>query len=94
MLRDAWVDVYGNEEAMFMDGFDDCICGAVERCGSPVVVAYSKIAVLEKLIGGGLTPDEAVEWMYYNQLGAWVGEHTPAFVDLDGVNTPESAPEG
>tara|TARA_R110002126_G_scaffold203171_1_gene350839 strand:- start:897 stop:1151 length:255 start_codon:yes stop_codon:yes gene_type:complete len=65
-----------------MDGFDDCIVGVVERCGSELHFAYSKPKVIERIIEDGCTSEEAVEYFEFNQLGAWVGDSTPCFIDM------------
>ena len=69
-------------EAMKMDGFNDCIIGWCERANMDEVIAYDKWKVIEKLKKGGMSGSEAMEYFYYNQLGAWVGEGTPVFIDL------------
>jgi hypothetical protein len=66
-----------------MDGYDDCIMGAVVRFGSDPFLLYDQDAVIEKLMGEGMTHEEAIEFHEYNQLGAWVGDSTPAFFVKD-----------
>ncbi len=63
-----------------MDGFDDCIAGVIERIGQKPIICYDKNKVLYKMVKDGMTYEEAVEYFEYNQLGAWVGEHTPCFL--------------
>lgn len=63
-----------------MNGFDDCIVGVVHRYGMEPVLCYDQEKVVEKLIANGMTMDEAVEFFYYNQIGAWVGNGTPCFL--------------
>jgi len=65
---------------LFMDGYDDCIAGVVERFGQPPIICYDRDKVLEKLMGDGMTDEEAVEYFEYNQKGAWMGEGTPCFI--------------
>ena len=65
---------------LFMDGFDDCIAGVVQRYGQPTIVCYDKEKVLEQLTDDGMTDEEAREYFEYNQIGAWVGEQTPCFI--------------
>lgn len=80
-IRERLCDELGlDPEALFMDGFDDCIAGAVEQFGRPRVVCYDLEQVLQKLEKQGMTPSEAEEWWSYNQVGAWVGEYTPTFI--------------
>ncbi len=83
MDRQQLLDDYGlEEETLFMDGFDDCIIGVCEQYGRPTVVAYDKDRVIDRLCAMGMSEDDAVEWFYYNQHGAWMGDYTPVFVTL------------
>tara|TARA_R100001163_G_scaffold43706_1_gene32978 strand:- start:195 stop:404 length:210 start_codon:yes stop_codon:yes gene_type:complete len=65
-----------------MTGFDDCVVGLLERFGVDVpVVVYDREKVIQKLMDNGIeTYEEAEEFYHYNQLGAWVGDGTPAFL--------------
>jgi len=65
-----------------MTGFDDCIVGILERFGVDVpVVVYDREKVIQKLMDNGIETYEGAEEFYqYNQLGAWVGDGTPAFL--------------
>ena len=67
-------------ELLFMDGYDDCIAGVVERFGQDPIVCYDKFKVIAKLMDGGMSHEEALEWFYFNQIGAWVGDGTPCFI--------------
>tara|TARA_R100000808_G_scaffold881_1_gene4162 strand:+ start:1562 stop:1756 length:195 start_codon:yes stop_codon:yes gene_type:complete len=62
-----------------MDGFDDCIVGILERFGidQPIVV-YDREKVIAKLM--------SLDHYYYNQVGGWHGEKTPAFL----IKMPEN----
>ena len=66
-----------------MDGFNDCIAGTVERYGEPEIICYDKDKVLAKLEAQGMSEDEAREFYYFNQLGAWIGDDTPCFLTVD-----------
>jgi hypothetical protein len=68
------------DHMMKADGFDDCIIGIAERCGSPNLVAYDAQKIFKKLVKQGMTEDEAVEYFYFNISGAYVGEGTPVFI--------------
>jgi hypothetical protein len=71
-----------NIKKLKMDGFDDCIEGVVERFGQIEILCYNKEKVIEKLMKeGDRTYTEALEYYEFNQLGAWVGEGTPCFLD-------------
>lgn len=69
-----------DEEALFMDGYDDCILGVCEQFGRPSVVAYDRDKVLAKLRADGMDEQEAQEFFDFNQLGAWMGDFTPVFI--------------
>jgi len=69
-----------DEQTTLMDGYDDCIIGIVERFNQQPIVCYDKTKVLMKLHEGGLSPEEAMEYFEFNQLGAWVGDSTPCFI--------------
>lgn len=66
---------------MKADGFDAAIIGSAERCGSPTMIAYDWDACVQILQDrDGMTLDDAIEFMEFNVLGAYVGDGTPVFV--------------
>ena len=69
-----------DEELVVMDSYDDCIIGICERFGQDSIVAYDLEKILLKLEAKGMSRDEAEEFFYYNQIGAWVGDRTPCFI--------------
>jgi hypothetical protein len=79
-LRQKLSKMFG-EDLLFMDDFDDCIMGVVERCGMETVVVYNRRKVLEKLIKYGMDEDEATDFHYNNQASAYMGDRTPVFFD-------------
>lgn len=68
------------DDALKMDGYDDCIVGIVERFGQPNHLIYDLDKVFKKLMVDGMTQHEAQEWYEFNMLGAYVGETTPSFL--------------
>lgn len=73
-IREDW------PELLLMDGFDDCIVGIASQFHN-TAVAYDEDQVIQKLMDQrGMDKIEAIEYMEYNQKGAWVGESTPIFV--------------
>ena len=70
-----------NDETLTMTDYDDCIIGVVEQFGRPPIVCYDKNKVLEKLQKDGMNECEAMEYFEYNQIGAYVGEKTPCFLE-------------
>ena len=68
------------EGAMKVDGFDDCICGIVERFGMDSVLLYDTDTMIEKMMSqDGMEYEDAVEYFEFNIKGAWMGEATPCF---------------
>ena len=65
------------------DGYNDCIAGNVERYGEPEIICYDKEKVLAKLEAQGMSEHEAIEFYYFNQLGACVGDDMPCFLTID-----------
>lgn len=68
-------------EALTMDGYDDCVIGICHRFGQADIVAYDYCKVIEKLVADGMTEEEAIEFYEYNQIGAWMGDLTPCFIE-------------
>lgn len=69
-----------DKELLYMDGYNDCIVGVVERFGQEPIVCYDKNKVLSKLENDGMTAEEAEEFFYFNQIGGWMGDLTPCFL--------------
>lgn len=70
-------------DALLMDGFDDAVIGTAERCGMGPLVAYDYHKCLEVLEKRGMTPEDALDYFHFNCLGAFVGEGTPMFINLE-----------
>ena len=63
------------------DGFDDAIAGIIRQFNQPAKVVYDYGKCLEILQKrDGMTHDEAIEFMEFNVVGAYVGEDTPAWM--------------
>lgn len=68
-----------SEETLYATGFDAALLGiGVQFNKELAIYDYSKC--IEILIQDGMTSEEADEWMSYNVLGSYVGEHTPIFL--------------
>lgn len=68
-----------NEDILYADGFDRALLGIAIQFNKRFAI-YDYEKCLGILIGNGMTDEEAVEWMEYNVIGAYVGESTPAFL--------------
>ncbi len=78
--RDEIFELY--PDTLRMDGYDESIIGIAERFGMDTVIAYDKNKVLAVLQAQGMSEDEAWEFFYFNQVGAWLGDTTPVFVTV------------
>lgn len=79
-LRDLIAEF--NPDALFMDGHDDALVGLASRFGMNDVACYDYDKVIAALMKDGMTEEQAVEFFEFNQIGAWMGENTPAFIRL------------
>lgn len=69
-------------EILRADGFDEAIIGTVQCKGRATVLCYDYAKCVEILCErDGMEYDDAVEFMEFNVVDAYVGEHTPAFLN-------------
>ena len=66
-----------------MDGYNDCVTGVILRANQAPILCYDLEAILQRHVDDGMTREEAIEFFEFNQLGAWVGDGTPCFLDKD-----------
>jgi hypothetical protein len=71
------IELYPNEEFLFVDGFDDAIIGVDENKGR---IVYDIDEIINILIIDGMDVDDAFDFYYYNIVGSYVGEKTPVFM--------------
>lgn len=79
-----------NPKAIIFHDIEDALIGFLHRCNMGPIALYDYNKALECLAAGMSDPDDpefdaqeaALEWMHYNTLGAWVGDETPAFIEL------------
>ena len=77
-ILDIILDNYPEEGFLKADGFDDAIIG-IDSKGSKLVYSVSKC--LNILMNEGMDFEDAYEYFYYNVEAAYVGEHTPIWVN-------------
>lgn len=78
-LREALAEE--NPNALLADGFETCLVGLGRRCGQPTLAVYDYQAGVQLLIlRDGMTHEEAEEYLEFNVVGAWMGEHTPLWL--------------
>lgn len=68
------------EEIVLADGFEEAFIGIARQFNTPFAV-YDKEKCLE-ILEKDMPYEEAMEYFSYNVEGAYMGEHTPAFLNL------------
>lgn len=64
-----------------IDKYDKAFVGLVFRFGMNPVSCYDYEEMIRINMEQGMSRDEAEEFFYFNQVGAWVGEATPCFLE-------------
>lgn len=78
MNRDELLEKYPEMELLTADGFDDAILG-VDNISHRVVYSYDKMVEL-LTEEENMSYEDAIEFLEYNVVNAYVGEKTPIFV--------------
>jgi hypothetical protein len=79
LIREHLASIH--DDLLLLDGLDDAIIGTSQRINEPVLAVYSWekiIAILTER--DNMDFEDAVEFVEFNILGAWVGENTPIVV--------------
>ena len=72
-----------NPDAKMADGIDEAILGMCVQFGTSPLVAYDYEKCINILMKrDGMTKLEAVDFMEFNVIGAYVGLNTPVFIML------------
>lgn len=85
---------YSGHHLLFADGFDEAIIGLSEPYfGRAPAVAYDKAKMVEVLMKRDkMGRYEAIEFLEFNTWNAYVGEHTPVWIDTKDL-TAYAEPE-
>lgn len=76
-IRNTLIELTGDPELLFADGFDPAIVGVDTQTNR---VVYSHGLMMEVLVLQGMSVDDALEHLDFNVLGAWVGDRTPIYI--------------
>jgi hypothetical protein len=74
---DKLQEMYPELELLQADGFDDAVIG-IEPLSGKVIYDIDKMITV--LISEGLSNEEAIEYLDYNVLNAYVGDQTPIYI--------------
>jgi len=69
-----------SEGSVTYDGFDSAIYGIAVRPCNRTVVAYDFDLMVKQCEEDGMTWEEAIEYIDFNIIGAYMGEGTPIIV--------------
>lgn len=64
-----------------MDGYDECVIGICQGFGGERRIAYDVDKIIQNHMSEGMSEEEAYEFFEFNQIGAYVGETGPVFID-------------
>ncbi len=78
MNRDELSEKYPEMELLTADGFDDAILG-IDTISHRVIYSYDKMVEI-LMEDDNMSEEEAIEFLEYNVVNAYVGEKTPIFV--------------
>ena len=79
---DKLMEALEENECLLADGFESALIGITE--GPNPVAVYDINRMIESLIRkDDMTPEDAREFIEFNVEGAYVGEKTPMYIDLD-----------
>ena len=74
------MEVLAEEECLTADGFDAALVGCTY--GANVVAVYDIQRMIEVLVNEGMEHDDAVEFLEYNVVSAYLGDRTPLYVNF------------
>jgi hypothetical protein len=70
------------EDCLLADGFEMALIGIT--CGIEPVAVYDINKMTKILVSRDeMTEEDAIEYLQFNVIGAFVGEKTPIYIDLD-----------
>ena len=64
----------------FADGFNEAFIGYAERGATRIALYDTRKCVAILCERDGMSPDDALDFFYYNVVPAWVGDETPGYV--------------
>lgn len=75
------LEIYDNEEILFADGFDEAVVGIEPNT---LRLIYSIPRMVDILVEqDGISDEDAIEYLEFNTLNAYVGEKTPIYIEDD-----------
>jgi hypothetical protein len=79
MKLEEIIEIYSDLELLKVDDFDEAVVGIEVRSGKLV---YNIDKMVEILMEDDMTEEDAIEYLDYNVIGAYVGELTPIYIKM------------
>ena len=80
MTLEQILEIFSEDELLKADGFDDAVIG-IDAVKLRLVYDVDKMRSI-LIDQEGMSFDEAMEYLDYNVLGAYVGEQTPLYIQI------------
>ena len=72
-----------SEQILLASGLEGAFLGIGRRCGQPDLAIYSIPKAIRILVTrDGMSEEAAREYLEFNSIGAWMGTHTPVWVEV------------
>jgi len=71
-----------DEEVLLADGFEDAFVGIGRQFGRPIAI-YDRGKCIQILMRDEMDYEVAEEYFQFNVEGAWVGDQTPIFLEVN-----------
>lgn len=85
---DSWVDEnYPDQEILLADSFEEAFVGVATQFDKPIAVFDRQKCI--KILMRDMSEEDAYEYFAFNIEGAYVGEHTPAFIEFFSPETKQ-----
>jgi len=77
--REQFIEILADAEALLADGFESALIGHTH--GGNIVAVYDYDRCVQILMERDeMSIEDAIEYMEFNVVGAYVGEKTPVFI--------------
>jgi hypothetical protein len=80
MTLDEILEMFSEDELLKADGFDDAVIG-IDIVKLRLVYDVDKMRTI-LVDQQGMSFDEAMEYLDFNVIGAYVGEQTPLYIQI------------
>lgn len=78
-----WIlDNYPDDDILLFDGMESAFLGVTRRMNEPLIAVYDYDLIVDAVLKMGVESyEEAVEYVDFNVIGAYMGEQTPIVIE-------------